>query len=263
MLTFVDTHCHLNSKQFDEDLPKIITSSKKAGIAKMIVPGFDMHTSIKAIAIAEKYKGTCFATVGIHPYHASKVHDLLDVRKTMVDLIKHHSVCAIGEVGLDYHLYTHEEAKGKKEQQKDLLRLEIELAIEYNLPLILHCRSAWDDYIDILEYYKKDNIRGVSHCFEGGRFYLEKIISMGIYIGYNGLITFNNRLADILKDTPLESILLETDSPFLTPEPLRGTKNIPKNIRIIAKFIASIKGISLDTIASITTKNAISLFRLI
>ena len=210
MITFIDTHCHLNSKQFDEDLSKVVTSSKKAGITKMIVPGFDMHTSIKSIAIAEKYKGSCYATVGIHPYHAGRVHDLFEVRKEMVDLIKNHNVKAIGEVGLDYHLYTNEEAKGKKEQQKDLLKLEIELAVEHNLPLILHCRSAWDDYIDILEYYKKDNIRGVSHCFEGGNFYLEKIMAMELYIGYNGLITFNNRLEGIVKATPIAKILLET-----------------------------------------------------
>jgi len=180
----------------------------------------------------------------------------------MVDIIKKYHPVAIGEVGLDYHLYTNEEAAGKKEQQKDLLKLEIEMAIEYKLPLILHCRSAWDDYIDILEFYRRDNIRGVSHCFEGGKFYLKKIISLGIYIGYNGLITFNNRLIDIVKETPIESILLETDSPFLAPQPLRGEKNTPKNIRLVARFISKIKEMEFERIAEVTTQNALNLFKL-
>lgn len=261
-LTFVDTHCHLNSKQFDEDLHKVVTSSKKAGVKKMIVPGFDIHTSIKSIAIAEKYKDACFATVGIHPYHAAKIHDLLQTRKEMIDLIKNHKITAIGEVGLDYHIYKGEQAQGKKAHQKDLLRIEIEIALQYDLPVILHCRDAWEDYIDLLKEYKNQNLRAVSHCFAGGLLHLREVSALGLYVGFDGNITYDSRLPDIVKHAPLDRILIETDSPFLAPIPFRGSKNIPKNIRFIAQFIASLKNESLKAVASTTSQNAFSLFKL-
>jgi TatD DNase family protein len=262
MLTFIDTHAHLNSKQFDADLKKVITSSKKAGVKKIIVPGFDFPTSIKSLNIAGQFKGVCFGTCGIHPYHANKISDLFEVRKKMIEIIEKYKPVAVGEVGLDYHLYKNEEAKGKKEQQKELLRIEIELALQYKLPVIFHCRRAWDDYIEILEEYIKDGLKGVSHCFEGGNYYLQKIISMGFFVGFNGLITHNHRLEDIVKETPVDKILLETDSPFLTPVELRGQRNEPKNIRIIAKFIAKLKTKSLEEIVNFAFANSEKLFKL-
>lgn len=264
MLTFVDTHCHLNSKEYDGDLQKVITSSKKAGVKKMVVPGFDLPTSIKSANIAHTYKNVCFGTCGIHPYHANKVYDLAQVSTDMKHIVSTYkdTIVAIGEVGLDYHLYTHEDASGKKEQQKELLKIEIELSLEKKLPLILHCRSAWEDYVELLSMYKKDGIRGVSHCFEGGLTYLQDILELGFYIGINGLATFSDRLKDIVKVTPLDRILLETDSPFLTPVPLRGTKNTPKNIRLVAKYIAELKNETLDAVSVQTTKNAYTLFQL-
>ncbi len=262
MLSFVDTHCHINSKQYDDDLPKVITSCKKAGIKKMIVPGFDMFTSAKAVLISQQYPGLCFATIGIHPYHANKFTDLYDVKLEMKKMLNKYQITAIGEVGLDYHLYKNEDATGKKTQQQELLKLEIELALEHSLPLILHCRDAWDDYIDILSSYSKSDLRGVSHCFEGGKVYLKKVLDLGLYIGFNGMITFNDRLPDLAKETPLDRILLETDSPFLTPVPYRGQRNSPKNVRLVAKEIAHLKNTSLEAIASETLANANALFRL-
>ncbi len=262
MVTFIDTHAHLNSKQFDHDLRKVITSSKKAGVKKIIVPGFDLPTSRKSAAIAEKYKGVCFNTCGIHPYHANKIFDLYQTRLEMIEIIEKYQPIAIGEVGLDYHLYKNEEAKGKKEQQKELLKLEIELALEYRLPMILHCREAWDDYIDILSLYHKDGVKGVSHCFEGGNVHLKEITRMGLFVGFNGMITFNLRQPALVKETPLNRLILETDSPFLTPIPLRGKRNEPKNIRFVAKYVAELKSLTLAEIASITSKNAHALFKL-
>lgn len=262
MITFIDTHAHLNSKHFDADLGRVITSSKKAGVKKIIVPGFDLATSIKSLNMANRYEGVCYGTCGIHPYHANKISDLYEIRKRMIEIIEKYRPTAIGEVGLDYHLYVNEEAKGKKEQQRELLKIEIELALKYNLPLILHCRAAWDDFAEILENYHKDGIRGVSHCFEGGNYYLQKLIKMGFFVGFNGLITHNHRLEDIVRETPLGRMLLETDSPFLTPIELKGQKNTPKNIRIIAKLIARFKRVSLEDVASNSSINAVRLFKL-
>lgn len=262
METFIDTHAHLNSKQFDEDLGRVITSSKKAGVKKIIVPGFDIPTSMKSISMARKYPGVIFATCGIHPYHANKVADLYKVRETFIELIKRGDVVAIGEVGLDYHLYKNEEASGKKQQQKELLQMEIEIALEFRLPMILHCRNAWDDYLDLLGRYKDQGLKGVSHCFEGGTFYLRQLIGMGLYIGCNGLITFNSRLPQVVQEIPLDYLLLETDSPFLTPVPFRGKRNEPKFVRHVASFIAEIKKTSVGEIARKTNRNAVSLFKL-
>lgn len=262
MVTFIDTHAHLCSKQFDDDIKEVVTSSKKAGVKKIIVPGFDLFTSEKAGKIAREFKGVCFATCGIHPYHANKVTDLFEARKSMIDIIKRYEISAIGEVGLDYHLYKNEELTGKKTQQKELFKIEIELALQYKLPIVLHCRDAWDDYIDILSAYVKDGLRGVSHCFEGGNLHLKSLIKMGFYIGFNGMITFNSRLPDLAKATPLDKILVETDSPFLAPVPFRGTRNEPKYIRIVVKEIAKVKGQTLDEIATSTTENATALFGL-
>ncbi len=265
MLTFIDTHAHLNSKQFDADIAKVITSAKKARIAKIIVPGFDLPTSVKSVGIARTYNNYCYGTCGIHPYHANKVMDLYEARGEMIKIIEDNKefIAAIGEVGLDYHLYGNKNAIGKKTQQKELLQIEIELALKYNLPMILHCRNAWEDYVEILDLYKKDNLRGVSHCFEGGRLYLDKILSLGFYIGVNGLSTFSSKVKNIIKFIPLKSMLLETDSPFLTPEPSRGTRNTPNNIRRVAQFVAGIKNVSNKDIAVATSGNALRLFNML
>lgn len=264
MLTFIDTHAHLNSKQYDLDLEKVITSSKKAGVKKIIVPGFDIFTSLKSIEIAKKYNGYCFGTCGIHPYHANKVYDLFDAREAMESIISANKelIVAVGEVGLDYHLYKDEDAGGKKTQQRELLKIEIELALKYRLPLILHCRSAWDDLLEILSEYKKEGLKGVSHCFEGGKLHLKKIMELGFNIGVNGLVTFNTRIAEVITDAPFNKILLETDAPFLTPAPERGKRNEPKYIRAVAKYVANLKGVNIEEAAKQTTINAESTFKL-
>ena len=265
MLTFIDTHAHLNSKQYDADLPKVITSSKKAGVKRIIVPGFDLSTSAKSLGIARQYKNYCFGTCGIHPYHANKVYDLYEARQEMMKIIEENKefIAAIGEVGLDYHLYGNEDATGKKNQQKELLKIEIELALQYNLPLILHCRNAWEDYVEILYIYKNDKLMGVSHCCEGGRLYLDKILSLGLFIGVNGLATFSSKVKNIIELIPLERMLLETDAPFLTPEPHRGTRNTPKNIRWVAKFVAGMQNITVTEVSQKTYENALSLFNML
>lgn len=262
MLTFIDTHAHLNSKQYNLDLVRVITSAKKAGVKKIIVPGFDIQTSEKSSIIAQRYKDYCYATCGIHPYHANKVTDLLEAKDYLEKIIKTDTITAVGEVGLDYHLFKNEKAEGKKIQQKELLKIEIELALKYRLPLILHCREAWDDLLDILAQYINDGISGVSHCFEGGKYHLSQILKLGLFIGFNGMLTFNSRLPELVSETPIERILLETDSPFLTPEPNRGHRNEPKYVRIVAYEIARIKNINKDEVANQTTLNAESLFRL-
>ena len=273
----VDTHTHLNFKAFRNDVGEVIEKAKKAGVEKMLVVGADLKTSQEAIALAQEYNGL-YASVGIHPHHVNSLdNNYLDTTKEkIINLAQNKKVVAIGETGLDYYRYKktkYENIKisakgrsssGRKNLQKQIFLLHLDLAQKLNLPLIVHCRQAFDDLLEILtEKTKSFNLKGVLHCFSGNRTHLSQILDLGFKVGFDGNITYSSRndLKSLVKITPIEKLLLETDSPFLTPEPLRGTRNEPKNIRIIAKTIASIKNVSFDEVEEKTTRNSHSLFK--
>jgi len=277
---FIDTHCHLNFKAFKKDVGRVIEKAKRAGVEKMLVVGADLKTSQKAIELANKYD-CLYASVGIHPHHVSSLdynavqhhHELM---KELTVLASNKKVIAIGETGLDYYTYKktkYENIKisakgrsssGRKNLQKQIFLLHLDLAQKLNLPLTIHCRQAFNDLLNILTPKAQALKRkGVFHCFEGNKNHLNQALNLGFYIGFNGIITYPKRenLRILVKRTPIEKLLLETDSPFLTPEPLRGTRNEPKNIRIIAKTIASIKNVSFDEVEEKTARNSYSLFK--
>lgn len=264
----VDTHAHLNFKAFNKDLNEVIKRAKNAGVKKIIIPGAKIDSSKKAVEIAQKYDNY-FAAVGIHPHHIDEFVNLGKeaVEKELRELIVNKKVVAVGEVGLDYHHYKDYPpiSEENKKYQKDLLTLQIEIAAEFNLPIIFHCRDAHDDQLELINNYIKSankQIKGVLHCFGGGKKHLEKVIDMGFYVGFDGNITYpdSNKLQDLVKSAPLDKVLLETDSPYLTPIPYRGQRNEPANLTHIASFIAKIHGISNTEIAKITTNNALKLF---
>ncbi|MCL5675645.1 MAG: TatD family hydrolase [Patescibacteria group bacterium] len=280
----IDTHCHLNFQAFEKDLEEVITRAKSEGVEKIIIPGAKIDSSQKAIEIAGKYDN-CYAAIGVHPHHESDTGILgyYDIKKKLVELAKNKKVVAIGEFGLDYYEYqqtVHQENKITaeiKQKQKELLKIHLEVARECNLPIILHCREAFEDMLPIvlqylrppsrspfghLEGVSRSVLRGVFHCFGGNEKDLKRVLDMGFYIGFDGNITFKNAysLQNLVKLTPLDRILTETDAPYLSPEPFRGKRNEPKNVKIIARKIAEIKGIRLEEIEKITTKNALKLF---
>ncbi len=255
----------------------VIGNAKKAGVKQFINPGVDLYSSKQAIDLAQKHPGVIFAAVGIHPYEAQ--HDpevslleflILSSRpKSRDPVIKEdgfrvkpgmtNTVVAIGECGLDYHQYTGEKALGKKDKQKRLLAEQAELAIKHNLPVIFHCRDGFDDFFDVLDTLPSQP-KGVIHCFSGGLQEVRQAQSRGFFVGLDGNITYSKHLQSIIPQIPLSIILLETDAPYLTPAPHRGTRNEPKYIPLVAREIAKLLGVSTKEVGETTTTNARKLF---
>ncbi len=254
---FIDTHCHLNFPQYNQDRAMVIGNAKKAGVKKFINPGVDPLSSEQAIEVAKKNPGVVFPAIGFHPYEAQDIHDV----SLLEALIKKHDVVAIGECGLDYHQYKGNEARGRKDNQKNLFKLHLELALEYNLPVIMHCRDAYEDFFDVIDTLSSLP-PGVIHCFSGGLQELRMAEARKLMVGIDGNVTYSKQLWAIVPNIPLPMILLETDAPFLTPIPHRGTRNEPKYIPLIAKKIAELRGVSLKQVEEQTTQNSLSLFQL-
>ncbi len=259
---FVDTHCHIHSVGYKLDPAQETTAAKNAGVSKILLVGEDVADSKLAIAMAETDE-LFWATVGVHPHEAEKAGDI----KELEDLLNHPKVVAIGECGLDYW-YQH----SPRDVQQEVLRYQIDLAISNQLPMSLHIRGSKDNPDDAFsdffkmcdEYHSKQQIiRGVVHSFSSRQAHLEGVLSRGLYVGLNGIATFADpETQEVIKNVPLESMVLETDAPYLTPVPERGKVNAPKYVVHIAEFIAKQRGKSLQEIADATTANANQLFKM-
>ncbi len=256
-----DTHAHVNFKDYDKDRKDVIKNSLEEGVF-MINVGTDIEESKKAIEIAEAHKEGVYASVGLHPLHIYSAGSDPAMERYR-QLAENRKVVAIGETGLDYKYILKEEAEkqeGLKQIQKKVFEKHIDLADELELPLILHCRMAHKDLIEILKH--KTQKKGVVHCFSGNLQQAEEYMDLGFYLGINGII-FKLNLAEVIREIPLEKIVLETDCPFLVP-PEAGTKrNEPLFIKYVAREVAKIKGISEKEVAEVTTKNAKNLFGLV
>lgn len=251
---FIDTHCHLNFPQFDEDRAMVIGNAKKAGVKQFVNPGVDQLSSKQAIELARNNPGVIFAAVGFHPYEAQQFPDL-----TKLEACIDNHVVAIGECGLDYHQYKGEDAHGKKENQKRLFEDQLRLALKHNLPVIMHCRDAYEDFFRVID--SQPTIpKGVIHCFSGGLEDLRMAKERKLFVGVDGNVTYSKLLTMIVPHIPLSMLLLETDAPFLTPAPHRGQRNEPKHIPIIAKIIAGLQQTEIKKVEEQTTTNARALF---
>lgn len=253
--TLIDTHAHLDFPQFNKDREEVIQRAQRAGV-RVINVSSHFDTCQKAINLAQKYQGI-WAAVGVHPHYAEEIKNQKKLSQQLKKLAKNPKVVGIGECGLDYH----ESANVNKEKQKELFQTQLKLTQELKLPIIIHCREAFQDTFQIIKPFK---LIGVFHCFSGDENFLEKVLNLGFYVGFDGNVTFKNapQLQEIARLTPLNRLLVETDCPFLSPEPLRGKRNEPANVKIIAKFLAKLKGISFEKIAKITTQNAKNLFKI-
>ncbi len=266
----IDTHAHLNFKAFDSDRDKVIKRSLDQGVW-LINASSNYKTSKLAVEIAQQYPAGVFASVGLHPINC--VIDLsqadedrleeLDLEKYR-ELAKEKGVVAIGEIGLDY--WNEPKGKGKakifKEKQKEVFLKQLELAKGLGLPIILHCRKAHNDLIGILKLQTTNyKLQAVVHCFTGDWKQAQKYLETGLYLGFNGII-FKMDLDEVIKKTPLEKMLIETDCPFLTPPVLVEQRNEPLNVKYVAQRIAEIRGEPLEKIAEITTQNAKALFKI-
>lgn len=251
MPRLVDTHCHLNFDEFKNDRDKIIGQCLNKD-TWMINVGVDYKTSKQVIELAEKHKKGIYATIAIHPHNVDKID--FD-KKKFKELAKSKKVVAIGETGLDYMFC--EDDKEIQELQKKVFIKHLELARGLNKPVIIHSRRLFPE---ILEIVKKHSVKGVLHCYMGRWSYAEEYLKLGFYIGFTGLITYARDYDKVIKNTPLDRILIETDAPYLSPT--REKRSTPLDVEKIAHKIAEIKQISFSKVAKQTTKNAKELFKL-
>ena len=253
-IVLIDTHAHLDFSDFDRNLEKVINKAKENGVKYIINIGTDFASSRKSLELTQNYNNV-FATAGVHP-HQAKIVDQQGL-KVLKDLAKADKVIGIGETGLDFH-YDY----SPRDKQIEVFEQLIKLSKSINLPLIIHSREAEDKTLDILTTNRVS--KGVFHCFTGDLKLAEKILNLGLYVSINGILTFKNAktIQNSVKEIPLEKILIETDSPYLTPEPHRGHRNEPAYVKYVVQKIADIKKISFEKVAEITTKNARAVFNI-
>jgi len=251
----VDTHAHLQWASFDKDREKVISRAREVAVEYIVNIGFDVDGSREAIESAENHKGL-FATIGIHPHRASQLNE--NVLDKLRKLAENPKVVAIGEIGLDYYRNL-----SPREAQKKALEAQLFLAEELKLPVVIHDREAHTDTLDMLSKFK-GRIKGIMPCFSGNREMAEQCVKSDFYISFAGPVTFHNahKLHEIAKWIDLDKILLETDSPWLAPQDMRGKRNEPAFLPFIARKIAKLKGISTDELTEATTDNAKEIFQL-
>lgn len=248
-----DTHAHYDDPQFDSDRDEVIRSLPENGVGLALIPGCERRTSGEAVRIAQTYSWI-YAAVGCHPQDAHTFTDAdLDVYR---EYAAHKKVVAIGEIGLDYYWAENP----PRELQKEVFRKQLELAEELNLPVIIHDRDAHQDCLEIVKEFPEVN--GVFHCFSGSPEFARILLKMGWYLGFDGPITFKNAKKNVetVRIAPLERLVIETDSPFMSPEPLRGQRNDSRKLKYIAAKLAEIKGITVEEAETATWENGRRLF---
>lgn len=253
---FFDSHAHLDDDKYSDDREEVISLLESQGTSLVMNVASDMVTSHQSIELAEKYP-FIYASVGVHPCSTGEMTEA-DI-ETLKELSKHEKVKAIGEIGLDYYWDNPD-----REIQKKWFRSQMQLAMELDMPFIIHDRDAHEDCINILKEFNIKKTGGVMHCFSGSAEMARQIISMGMMIALGGAITFKNaaKTVKVAQEIPLEHIIIETDSPYITPEPFRGKRNTPGYVKFVAQKIAEIKGIDVDAVAKITMSNTKRLYRI-
>ena len=258
-MEFLDSHAHLDDDAFEGDREQVILEIKKAGITKVISAGYSLEGSKKAIELSKKYD-FIYATCGISPNDIPQTEEeLWKVLEQIEDLVKNNDkVLAIGEIGLDYHWN-----KENIDLQKLAFVTQIKMANELGKPIVIHTREAVMDTITILKENKVEN-KGVFHCCPLNRELVKEALQLGFYISFAGPVTFKNSKSanEIIQMVPLDKILIETDSPYLSPEPFRGKRNEPRNVKLVAQKIADVKNVSLENVANITFANAKKIFQI-
>lgn len=246
---FTDSHCHIFNEYYT-DIAEILKKAEESKVDKFIVAATDIKSSVEVLNLAKEYKNI-YICLGIHP--DSIDNSLDEFEKILVENVDNEKLVAIGEIGLDYYY-----GKDTRDMQIKYFEYQLSLAEKYDLPVVVHSRDATKDTIDCLKKYR---VTGVIHCFTGSLDTAKIYMKMGFYIGVNGVMTFKKaKIDEVIKEIPLEKLVLETDSPYLTPEPYRKYKNQPAYIYTIAQYLANLKGVSLEEISRITEKNIKDIF---
>ena len=257
-MRLIDTHCHIDNERFDEDIDDVIQRSKDAGVEKIYLPGVDVPGIQKMLDIADKYPDYIIPMVGIHPTDVTPNYkeDLGIIR----EWLGKRKFAAVGEIGVDlYH------DKSMIKEQMDAFEQQIKMALEFNLPINIHVRDAFNEAFEVLESFERNTVRGAFHCYSGSKEIAERVFRLGdFYLGIGGVVTFKNaKLPEVIKHVGLDRIVLETDAPFLAPMPLRGQRNESAYLVNVVNFIADTLGMSPNAVADITTRNAEKLYSVI
>ena len=249
----VDTHCHLYFDELKNDIDGVLNRADELGVKRFICVGTNLTDSFKSFKLAQQYENI-YATAGIHPHDAGSVEN--NYIEKLRKLLENYKIVAVGEMGLDYFRNI-----SNPDEQKQVFKKQLNLAQEINKPIVFHNRDADKDTIKILSDFSKVN--GVAHCFSSSYDTAIKLIEMGFYISFSGNLTFkNSHLPEVAKKLPLERLLVETDSPFLSPVPFRGKTNEPSRVRYVAEKLAEIFNSNIEHIADVTTTNARALFNI-
>lgn len=249
---YFDTHAHYDDGRFDSDRDELLASMPETGVTRILVPGCDVESSERALALARRFD-FIYAAVGIHPEDLDE--NWQRELERIGELTRAPKCVAVGEIGLDYYW-----DKEHKQEQKALFVRQLELALAYQLPVIVHDREAHGDCLEIVSRY--DGLRGVFHCYSGSCEMAEALLKRGWYLGFDGPITYKNarKALEVLEMCPLDRILIETDSPYMSPVPLRGRRNDSRNLRYLCEKIAEVRGVSPEQAAAITMENGKRLF---
>lgn len=255
-MNFIDTHAHVHFPDYELDPDDVLEAAATDGVTKVICVGCTLPDSKLGVAMAAR-RDTVWAAIGLHPHEGSIYVNDDGALQEFRNLARQPKVVAIGETGLDYHYNN-----SPKEEQKELLRFQLNMAQEFGLPVIFHVREAFSDFFAILNDF--EGIQGVVHSFTGTLDEMHEILRRGLYIGLNGIMTFtkDQKQLEMAKAVPLSKLLIETDAPFLTPNPFRGTICQPKHVRVTAEFLSQLRGESLEEFARVTTQNAEQLFNI-
>ncbi len=253
-MIFIDTHCHLYLSEFEADLDRIIENANNVGVEKFYMPAIDSTVINALLATENTYCGKCFAMMGLHPCSVKEnyKYELAIVENWLSKRV----FAAIGEIGLDFYWDT-----SFMKQQYEAFEIQIEWALQKNLPIVIHTRNAIQQTIDFVKPFAAKGLSGIFHCFGDDYEKAKQVIDMNFYLGIGGVLTYKKSgLDEVVKQLNLEHIVLETDAPYLTPVPFRGTRNESSYIKIIAEKLAEVKNISLEEVAYITTANAEKIF---
>ena len=253
----IDTHSHLYVEEFAEDFHRVVQNAKEAGISQIYMPNIDDTTLDSMLEACAHYPGYCFPMLGFHPtsVDAESWHKVCEMKKK---LVTGHPYCAIGEVGLDLYWDNTYLA-----EQKKVLEEQLQWALEWNLPVVIHCREAFPELFEVMRPYKESGLTGIFHSFTGTRENVACLLEYpGFMIGVNGVVTFKkSTLPQVLAEVPLSRLVLETDSPYLSPAPFRGKRNESSYLIKVVEKLATVYGVEMDRIAHITSQNALKVFK--
>lgn len=250
----IDTHCHLYVDEFKADINDVIDRALTAGVKKFYLPAIDSSEHSNMLLLEERYPAVCYAMMGLHP--CSVKENWIAELNIVEEWLAKRKFAAIGEIGLDFYWDT-----TFTEQQYKAFRMQIEIALQYGLPIVIHTRNAMKQTIEVVEEYVSKGLRGIFHCFGGSIDEAKRIIDAGFYLGIGGVVTYKNAgLAQVLENIDLKFIVLETDAPYLTPVPYRGKRNESSYLKFIIEKLAQVKNVSVNDVEAATTANTKKIF---